>query len=412
MDPNPIDFSELDQVFRGFRIATLVANEPNYGEKQLHAIGVKEGKIVWIGLESEIPSLSSTVKSINGNGQWLTPGLIDCHTHLVYGGNRADEWEARLGGKSYEEIARAGGGILASLRATRLASESELFESAKKRLRSLMAEGVTTVEIKSGYGLDVETELKMLRVANRLGSEFAIDVEPTLLGAHAVPPEFKGNPDKYIELVCQEMIPAAQSLCTAVDAFCESIAFDVSQVGRVFDAAASHGLKFKVHAEQLTNMGMAAEAARRGALSADHLEYLTPNDCQVMGQHSTVATLLPGAFYCLCEKQKPPVATLIENQVPIAIATDSNPGSSPVVSLLLMGNMACNLFRLTPEMAMAGITRNAAAALGKLDSIGTIEIGKNANFAIWDVVSLAEIFYQIGGNPCTATYHHGTLRSA
>ncbi len=412
MDSKPIDFAATDKVFRGFNIATMCSTGQPYGEHRQHAIGVKDGRIAWIAPKNQLANMPPTMETIDGGNRWLTPGLIDCHTHLVYGGNRADEWEARLGGKSYEAIAREGGGILSSLRNTRAASESELVESARKRLKLLMAEGVTTVEIKSGYGLDVETELKMLRAANQLGNELAVDVETTFLGAHAVPPEFKNNADLYIDLVCHEMIPQAKPLCTAVDAFCESIAFDVGQVKRVFSTAIEHGLKIKVHAEQLTNQGMAAEASRMGAISADHLEYLSPADCSVLAENATVATLLPGAFYCLQEKQVPPVTALLENQVPIAIATDSNPGSSPVVSLLLMGNMACNLFGLTPELALAGMTRNAAQALGLQDSVGTLEVGKFADFAIWDVNSPAELFYQIGGNPCIATYKNGTLRAA
>lgn len=411
MDTDSIDFDSIDSIFRGFRIATLKSDSENaYGALANHVIGVKDGHITWIVAEDQLRELADRVRVIEGNNQWLTPGLIDCHTHLVYGGNRADEWEARLGGKSYEEIARAGGGILSSLRNTRTATESELVESASKRLSKLMSEGVTTVEIKSGYGLDTDTELKMLRAARQLSSLHAIDVETTLLGAHAVPPEFKGRPDDYIQLVCEEMIPQARDLCSAVDAFCESIAFDVAQTRRVLSTALEHELKIKVHAEQLSNMGMAAEAAKMGAISADHLEYLSSEDCAVLAEHGTVATLLPGAFYCLKEKQCPPVADLINHQVPIAIATDSNPGSSPVVSLLLMGNMACNLFGLTPELALAGMTRNAAQALGIQERVGTLEVGKQADFAVWDVHSLAEIFYQIGGNPCVTTYKNGKLR--
>ena len=411
MDSESIDLNSVDSIFRGFRVATIKKDsEAAYGALANHAIGVKDGRIAWIISEDQLAETADHINVIQGNNRWLTPGLIDCHTHLVYGGNRADEWEARLGGKSYEEIARAGGGILSSLRNTRTATESELVESASKRLAKLMSEGVTTVEIKSGYGLNTETELKMLRAARQLPSLHAIDVETTLLGAHAVPPEFKERPDDYIQLVCEEMIPQARELCSAVDAFCESIAFDVAQTKRVLATAKDHGLNIKVHAEQLSNMGMASEAAKMGAISADHLEYLSSEDCAVLAEHGTVATLLPGAFYCLKEKQCPPVSDLIKNQVPIAIATDSNPGSSPVVSLLLMGNMACNLFGLTPELALAGMTRNAAQALGIQDKAGTLEVGKQADFAIWEVDSLAEIFYQIGGNPCVTTYKNGQLR--
>lgn len=411
MDSKSNPTSVVDTVFLGFRIATMEKSSVAYGTLNDHAIGVKDGKIAWIIPRQQLPELHDTQNIVEGNNRWLTPGLIDCHTHLVYGGNRADEWEARLGGKSYEEIARAGGGILSSLRNTRAASESELVDAASRRLSHLMAEGVTTVEIKSGYGLDTATELKMLRAARKLPSKHQVHVETTLLGAHAVPPEFTGRADDYIDLVCKEMIPQAKEVCTAVDAFCETIAFDVEQTKRVLATARDHGLKIKVHAEQLTHMGMAAEAARMGAISADHLEYLSTDDCAVLAEHGTVATLLPGAFYCLKEKQCPPVQDLLKHDVPIAIATDSNPGSSPVVSLLLMGNMACNLFGLTPELALAGMTRNAAKALGLQDDIGTLEVGKQADFAAWDVNSPAEIFYQLGGNLCVSTYKNGTLRS-
>ena len=372
------------------------------------AVGVSNGMIQWIVPQAKLPKFDDKVEIIDGQNQWLTPGLIDCHTHLVYGGNRANEWEMRLGGVPYEEIAKQGGGILSSVKATRAASEAELVDTAVCRLNQLVSEGVTTVEIKSGYGLDIDTELKMLRAAKQVGDCCGVHVETTLLGAHAVPPEFKGRASEYLDLVCSEMIPAAanENLCGAVDAFCESIAFDVSQTKRVFESALAAGLKIKVHAEQLSDMGMAAEAARMGAISADHLEYLVAQDCLVLAEHQTVATLLPGAFYCLKETQKPPIAALIENEVPIAIATDSNPGSSPMLSLLLAGNMACNLFGLTPELSLAGMTRNAAKALALADR-GEIRVGLRADFAIWNVNSPAEILYQIGGNPCAAVYRGG-----
>jgi len=379
-----------------------------YGKLQDVAMGVRDGIIQWIEPHSSLPDFEGNVSVIDGQNQWLTPGLIDCHTHLVYGGNRANEWEMRLSGVPYEEIARQGGGILSSVTSTRGATEDELVESASARLNSLIAEGVTTVEIKSGYGLDLETELKMLRAAKRVGERCGLHVETTLLGAHALPPEFKGHPERYLDLVCNEMIPTAaeQDLCGTVDAFCESIAFDVAQTKRVFAAAIDAGLKIKVHAEQLTNMGMAAEAARMGAISADHLEYLSADDCETLAEHGTVATLLPGAFYCLKETQRPPMDALLKNNVPIAIATDSNPGSSPMLSLLLAGNMACNLFGLTPELVLAGMTRNAAKALALSDR-GEIRVGTRADFAVWNVDSPAEILYQIGGNPCAAVYRGG-----
>lgn len=385
----------------------IVSSQP-YGLLENAAVGVSDGIVEWVALTSELPELKSQPpEQIEGDGALLTPGLIDCHTHLIYGGNRAAEWEMRLNGRSYEQISREGGGINSSVRATRAASELDLIESASKRLRRLIAEGVTTVEIKSGYGLDVETEIKMLRVAKSLADQFPVTIEPTLLGAHAVPPEYTNKTDQYIDLVCQEMIPAAKGLCTAVDVFCESIAFDLGQTRRVFESAIDAGLNFKVHAEQLTHMGAAAMAAQMGAISADHLEYLTGDDCALIGQTGMVATLLPGAFYCLSETRKPPVDALRRNDVPIAVATDCNPGSSPVESILTAGNMACNLFGMTPEETLAGVTRNAAQALGRADSVGTIEPGKRADFAIWDVQNPAEIFYGLGHQPCQGVYKSG-----
>lgn len=371
------------------------------------AIGVSAGKIDWVLPEQELPYVDPNVNLVDGQGKLLTPGLIDCHTHLVYGGNRADEWARRLGGESYQSIATSGGGILSSVKATRSADEQELFRSANNRLSSLMRDGVTTVEIKSGYGLTLDDELKMLRVARRLGEENPVDVESTLLAAHSVPPEYKGRSDEYVDLVCDQIIPSARRLSTAVDVFCESIAFDLVQSRRVLETAAELGLNRKIHAEQLSNLGGAAMAAELGALSADHLEFLSAEDCGVLAEKGTVATLLPGAFYCLQETQKPPVQALIENQVPIAIATDANPGSSPVLSLLLVANMACNLFGMTPGLAFRGITRNAAQALGMLESRGTIESGKQADFAIWNASSPAEIIYELGGSPCVGVFKSG-----
>ena len=413
MAGNEAIIGKPDSVFTNFRVATMTETGQPYGALQDISVGVTDGLISWVVPTEQLPHFDSDVKVIVGGQRWMTPGLIDCHTHLVYGGNRAVEWEMRLGGVTYEEIARQGGGILSSVTSTRAASEEELIAAAAKRLNCLMAEGVTTVEIKSGYGLDLESELKMLRAATKLSDHCDIHIETTLLGAHAIPPEFKGRADDYLDLVCNEMIPAAaeQKLCSSVDAFCESIAFDVAQTKRVFAAAFQAGLKIKVHAEQLSNLGMAAEAARMGAISADHLEYLSAEDCPTLAQHGTVATLLPGAFYCLKETQKPPVAALLENNVPIAIATDSNPGSSPMLSLILAGNMACNIFGLTPEQALAGMTRNAAKALALTDR-GEIRVGARADFAIWDVDSPAEILYQIGGNPCVVAYRGGQLVEA
>ncbi len=400
-----------DSVFTGFRIATMDPERGSaaYGAVNDHAIGVVDGRIAWLVAEEELPAFDDTVDVISGSDRLLSPGLIDCHTHLVYGGNRAREWEMRLGGVSYEEIARQGGGILSTVKDTRSWPEELLVFMALRRLKQLMAEGVTTVEIKSGYGLDLETELKMLRAARTVGEKSGVHVETTLLAAHTVPPEFKGRADEYVDLVCYEMIPAAVELCTSVDAFCESIAFNVAQTKRVFKAARKAGLNIKVHAEQLSHTGSAVMAAERGALSADHLEYLTPDDCRALAEHGTVAVLLPGAFYCLKETQQPPVPALIEHGVPIAIGTDCNPGSSPVTSLLLIGNMGCNLFGLTPEQSFAGMTRNAARALGLQEQIGMVREGLQADFAVWDVESPAEILYGIGTNPCEGSYRGGKL---
>ncbi len=401
-----------DTIFKNFQIASMSEASPlAYGMLENHSIGVSDGKIAWIlpddPSKNDCSLGAEGVRIIDGDGQLLTPGLIDCHSHLVHAGNRANEWEMRLHGRGYEEIAREGGGILSTVKATRAASESELFQSAESRLRYLMGEGVTTIEIKSGYGLNVETELKMLRVAKEFESKLPIRVQATLLGAHSVPPEYQTNPDAYVDLVCGEMIPAARELCTSVDVFCESIAFSLDQARRVFQASLDSGLNIKVHAEQLTRMGAAAMAAKMGAISVDHLEYLSESDCEVLAQHQTVATLLPGAFYCLNETQRPPVDCLRKNEVPVAIATDCNPGSSPVVSLLLMANMACNLFRMTPEEAFAGITRNAAKALKLDNQIGTIEVGKAADLVAWAVKSPSELVYSIGANPIRQVYFGG-----
>jgi imidazolonepropionase len=416
-----------EKVFSGFQVATLArpgtvlasdekgqplftAPSVPYTVVENGVVGVTNGQIEWIVPREMLPPLPSGVEVIHGHHRWLTPGLIDCHTHLIYGGNRAGEWESRLNGVSYQEIARAGGGILSSVRSTRSASEDDLLASTERRLDCLLREGVTTVEIKSGYGLDLETELKMLRVAQQIGNRRDVQVEATLLAAHAVPPEFAGRGDAYIDWICNELIPAARGLCTAVDAFCETIAFSVQQCERLFAAAQQAGLKIKVHAEQLSRTGIAVTAAKLGALSVDHVEYLSDDDCAELASYSTVATLLPGAYYCLRETQKPPVAALRKNKVSMAVATDSNPGSSPVVSLLLMGNMACNLFGLTPEESLAGMTRNAAQALGLQDRLGTLEPGKQADLAVWNVESPAEIFYGLGLNPCTASFRKGVLR--
>ena len=331
-----------------------------------------------------------------GCGGVITPGLVDCHTHLVFGGNRADEFALRLEGASYAEIAQAGGGILSTVRATRAASEDELLAATLPRLTALAADGVTTVEIKSGYGLTVADELKMLRVARRLGERLPVRIVTTLLGAHALPPEYSGDKDGYIRLVCDEMIPAAtaEGLADAVDVFCEGIAFSPAQCERVFDAAAGHGLRVKAHAEQLSNLGGAALAARHGALSADHIEYLDDAGVHAMAEAGTVATLLPGAYLTLRETQLPPVEALRRHGVPIAIATDANPGSSPLFMPTLMLNLACSLFRLTPREALAGMTANGARALGLADT-GRIAEGLRADLCVWDVARPTELAYAV-----------------
>ena len=379
------------------------------------AIGVQSGKIAWVGLQKDLPTPPEKMaKAVHkGEGKWVTPGLIDCHTHLVYGGNRAAEFEQRLNGATYEEIARAGGGIVSTVKATREAGEHDLFCAALDRLRGLMREGVTGVEIKSGYGLDTATEKKMLAVATRLGHETGIHVQRTFLGAHALPPEYKGRADDYIEHICNEMLPALHKdgLVDAVDAFCDAIGFTPPQTERVFKTAQALGLPVKLHAEQLSNQNGAALAARYKALSADHLEHLDEDGIRAMAEAGTVAVLLPGAYYFLREKTAPPVDLLRKHHVPIAIATDHNPGSSPVHSLLLMLNMACTLFRLTPTEALEGVTANAAKALGWTDC-GRLEAGLRADFVLWNVNEAAELCYNVGLNPCHAVVRDGVYFSA
>lgn len=403
--PDVLDPAQWDALWVDANLATMAteASTP-YGAIEDGALATKDERIAWVGARSTLPpdTLTRIPTIYNTDGRWITPGLTDCHTHLVYGGNRAKEFEMRLIGVSYEEIARRGGGILSTVKATRDASEETLLESARSRLASLMAEGVTTIEIKSGYGLDVDTEAKMLRVARALGENNRITVTTTFLGAHALPPEYKDRSDEYIDFVCNGALPAIanEKLADAVDAFCEGIGFSAAQTERVFQAAQALGLPVKLHAEQLSDLGGAALAARYGALSADHLEYVSEDSIKAMAAAGTVAVLLPGAYYFLRESRVPPVDLFRRDGVDIAIATDSNPGSSPVCSLLLMLNMACTLFRLTPEEALAGVTRNAAKALGMSGSIGSLEVGKKADFAIWNIDHPAELAYRIGYNPC------------
>jgi imidazolonepropionase len=396
-----------------FTNATLACldGESGYGLRDNAALLVEADKIAWLGPMSECPDIVGA-EIVDCHQRLLTPGLIDCHTHLVYGGDRADEFEQRLEGASYAEIAAAGGGIVSTVNATRAASSDELFEQALPRARQLMSEGVTTIEVKSGYGLDSANEIKMLRVAGRLETELGLRVQKTFLGAHALPPEYQGRSDDYISLVCDEMLPAAhaQGLVDAVDVFIESIGFSVEQGERVLDSARQLGLPIKAHVEQLSDLGGAVMAAERGALSVDHIEYLSVGDVSRLAQTGVVAVLLPGAFYVLREQQLPPLAALREQRVPIALASDANPGSSPVHSLLLIMNMACTLFRMTPAEALRGITVNAARALGMAQDIGSLEVGKQADIVLWDVERPALLSYRLGMNPCLAVMQAGKWR--
>lgn len=364
--------------------------------------------IEWIGPRSQVPT-ADYVQVHDLQGAWVTPGLIDCHTHTVFGGNRSGEFEQRLEGVSYAEIAAKGGGIASTVRATRAATEDELFASAHKRLRSLLRDGVTTVEIKSGYGLDLVNERKMLRVARRLGEALPVSVRATCLAAHALPPEYKDRADDYIDHICAEMLPAlaAEGLVDAVDAFCEYLAFSTEQVERVFNVAQQLGLPVKLHAEQLSSLHGSSLAARYHALSADHLEFMTEEDAIAMAASGTVAVLLPGAFYFLRETQLPPMDALRKHGVKIAIASDLNPGTSPALSVRLMLNMACTLFRMTPEEALAGATQHAATALGMGDTHGSLEVGKVADFVAWQIDRPADLAYWLGGELDKRVVRHG-----
>ena len=397
---------DFDTIWLDARLATLAPERPGLGLIENGAVAARDGRIAFAGPMAELPSGWDAAQKISLDGRWITPGLIDCHTHLVYAGDRAHEFELRLAGASYEEIARAGGGIVSTVKATRTASEDELVAQSLPRLDALIAEGVTTIEIKSGYGLDRENETKQLRAARRLGHERDVDVVTTFLGAHALPPEATDK-DKFIDGVIAMILPLAQEkLADAVDAFCEGIAFSPEQTVRVFAAAKAAGLPVKLHADQLSNLHGARLAAEHGALSADHLEYTDEDGAAAMARAGTVAVLLPGAFYVLREKQLPPVDAFRKHNVPLALATDSNPGTSPVTSLLLTMNMAATLFRLTVDECLAGVTRNAARALGRSD-IGTLEPGKWCDLAIWDIVRPAELVYRIGFNPLHARVRRG-----
>lgn len=393
-------------------IATMAEGNVDYGTIFNGALAVSKGKIVWLGTMDELAIINYSSRQIlDGKGKWLTPGLIDCHTHIIYGGNRANEFEMRLQGKTYEEIAFAGGGILSTVTATRSASEQELLADAKYRLMALHKEGVTTVEVKSGYGLNLETEIKMLKVAHLLEKELPVTVEKTFLGAHAIPIEFQNNSHGYINEVCNNMLPRISELglADAVDVFCENIGFTLDETKQVLEAANKFNLPVKIHAEQLSNMKGAELASKYHALSADHLEHLCEEGIKAMCNANMTAVLLPGAYYFLRETQLPPIELLRHYQVPIAIATDSNPGSSPITSIQLMLNMACTLFKLTPCEALAGVTVNAAKALGLSDTKGKIAIGYDADIACWDIEQPAQLAYQFGVNPLTALMKAGKV---
>ena len=399
---------DWDLVLHNVHLATM---EDGYGELPDAAIAVKNGRIAWLGRGDALPASSAVM--IDGDKCWLTPGLIDCHTHIVHAGNRSDEFEARLNGASYEDISRAGGGILSTVRATRAASDAELLRQSLPRVCALLAEGVTTLEIKSGYGLDQPSEAKMLRVARAIGKQLPVTVRTSFLGAHALPPEYAGRADDYIDAVCRQMLPAlaGEGLVDAVDAFCERIGFTPAQTQQVFEAARALGLPVKLHAEQLSDQGGAALVARFDGLSADHLEFLSDDGIAAMARHGTVAVLLPGAYYFLRETQAPPIAALRAAGVPMAVSTDCNPGTSPLTSLLLAMNMACILWRLTPQEALAGATIHAARALGLHSDTGSLAVGKRADLALWRIARPADLAYAMGLNPCVGVVHGGVWRT-
>jgi len=388
-------------VWRNARLASCAGALPGLGIVEKGAVAARDGRIAFAGPESELPTaLLAGAESIDCEGRWITPGLIDCHTHLVHAGNRANEFEMRLAGATYEEVARAGGGIVSSVKSLRSATRDQLVAQSLPRLDALIAEGVTTIEVKSGYGLDAANEMKALRAARQLGAERAVAVRTTCLAAHALPPEFSDK-DAYLDHVCQTILPAvAQAgLADAVDGFCEGIAFSTEQIARVFEAAKRLGLPVKLHADQLSNLHGAAFAASYGALSADHLEYTDEAGAMAMAKSGTVAVILPGAFYFIRETRKPPIDLFRKHRVPMAIATDNNPGTSPLTSLLLTMNMAATLFGMTVDECIAGVTREAARALGLQQITGTLEAGKAADLAIWDIERPAELVYRMGFNP-------------
>ncbi len=402
-----------DLLLTDARIATMRGGAPDpYGAIDGGALAIRDGRIAWVGPGADLPSRrAEEVRSLEG--RWITPALIDCHTHLVFGGDRGSEFEARLGGASYEELAVAGGGIMATVRATRAASAEELFRSALGRLEAMAGEGTATVEIKSGYGLDLDTEIRMLEVARRLGRASGLTVRTTLLAAHAVPPEFRGRPDDYLAFVGDELLPRVveDGLADAVDGFCESVAFSAAQLAGLFERARALGLPVKLHADQRTDGGGAALAARHGALSADHLEYTPESGIEALAGAGTVAVLLPGAFLTLGESRRPPVGALRRHGVPIALATDCNPGTSPLASLPEAMALASRLFGLTPEECLAGVTRHAARALGLQRDRGTLEAGKRADVAVWDIVHPRDLTYWLGRRAFTGLLVAGRGRS-
>lgn len=391
-----------DAIWINCSIATMQEGNIPFGLLTNAALAVKEGKIVWVGIMDDLPTSAEKLAAqvYDAEGRCITPGLIDCHTHLVFAGNRYAEFELRMQGKSYSDIAKAGGGIQSTVAATRLATDADLLKESLARARALMTSGVTTIEIKSGYGLNLETELKILRVAKQIGEQLPISIKTTFLGAHTIPKEFAGRSNEYIDFICDDMIPlvAKEKLADYVDVFCENIAFNLGQTERIFKTATKYQLKIKCHAEQLSCTESAKLAADYHAISVDHLEYLSKAGAEAMAQSGTVAVLLPSAFYFLREKQLPPVSLLRSLKIPVALATDCNPGTSPVFSLLLVLNMGCVLFHLTPEEALLGVTRYAARALGLEKSCGTLEVGKRADFIVWNVLHPVELIYWLGLN--------------
>jgi imidazolonepropionase len=402
-------------VWTGANIAAMVAGAEPYGKLDSDALAVKGERIAWLGSSAEARRLADAqdIPVEDCRGLWLTPGLIDCHTHLVYGGNRVEEFEQRLCGVAYEDIARAGGGIQSTVNATRAAGAQALLASAALRAKHLMSEGVTTIEVKSGYGLELATERRMLETARALERSLPVTIKTTFLGLHSLPPEYRERREEFVRQASGPWLEslAAAGLADAVDAFCENIAFSLAETATFLRAARRLGLPAHLHAGQLSDMGAAELAAQCGALSADHLEYLSGSGARALGAAGTVAVLLPGAYFTLRQTTPPPVSMLREAGVPMAVATDSNPGTSPCTSLLLALNMACTLFGLTPEEALAGVTRNAARALGLQDEVGTLEVGKRADFALWQINRPAELCYNLGANPSAGAVHRGRLRS-